>query len=69
MSAPADLVPFAAFASEMPGATRRIIERASARGDFVPGVRLTPRAPMLFRRDAVMAWLESRLSVLNEADQ
>lgn len=69
MNAPVELIPFESFASAMPGATRRLIERASTRGDFVPGVRLTPRSPMLFRRDAVMAWLETRLAVLNEANQ
>jgi len=56
---PADtLISFSQFADEMPGVTRRWIERASKEGRFVPGVRLTPRSPMMFRAGAVAEFLK-----------
>ena len=54
---PDALIPFSAFADRMPGVSRRWIEKASAEGRFVPGSRLTPRSPMVFRAGAVARFL------------
>jgi hypothetical protein len=60
---PADqLISFDVIAAygALPGVTRRWLERATRDGRFVQGVRLTPRAKMLWRAGAVAAWVEAQ---------
>ncbi|GEM_PF-2922218 len=54
---PDTLITFDQFADQMPGVSRRWVEKASAQGRFVPGSRLTPRSKMVFRAGAVARYL------------
>jgi len=60
-----DLIPFSAFAAQLPDVRRRTIERMSFRGQFPPFVRLTPYAEPLWDRAAVTAWITAKLSQLS----
>nr|WP_312991069.1 hypothetical protein [Brevundimonas diminuta] len=55
---PGALISFNQFADLLPGVSRHWAEKTSKKGGFIPGVRLTPRSPMLFRAGDVAAYLD-----------
>lgn len=70
--APADLPPqmlisHSDFSEFVPGLGRRYLERMAEAGRFIPGVRLMPRKPMVWRAGAVAAWLAERTAGLEES--
>ncbi|MFN3930870.1 MAG: hypothetical protein ACK4JY_03890 [Brevundimonas sp.] len=44
---------------------RATIEKSARKGDFVPGIRMTARSPMLFRAGAVADFLAARMAGLD----
>lgn len=62
---PATLISFDDFSGFVPGMSRRYLERLAEAGRFVPGVRLMPRKPMVFKAGSVAAWLAERTAALN----
>lgn len=62
---PATLISFDDFSGFVPGMSRRYLERLAEAGRFVPGVRLMPRKPMVFKAGAVAAWLAERTAALD----
>lgn len=62
---PSTLISYDDFSSFVPGMSRRYVERLAEAGRFVPGVRLMPRKPLVFRAGAVAAWLAERTAALD----
>lgn len=62
---PSTLINYDDFSDFVPGMSRKYLERLAEAGRFVPGTRLMPRKPMVFRAGAVATWLAERTAALD----
>lgn len=65
MTSPIELISYEGLKRLLvPTPEYRALARLSAKGEFPPGVRITPRGGLLWERGAVEAWINRKLAPL-----